>query len=99
MGHDGGMRDGGMMEGGMMGMMGGWMLLWALVGVALLVVAVLAAMWLVKHRSPARPDAAPTAPGKRDEAASAQELLRRRYAAGEIDREEYLRMQRDLSGD
>lgn len=92
-------HDGGMMEGGMMGMMGGWMLLWALVGVAVLVVAVLAAMWLGKHRSPARPDTAPTAPGKGDEVASAQELLRRRYAAGEIDREEYLRMQRDLSGD
>ncbi|WP_324276991.1 hypothetical protein [Blastococcus brunescens] len=90
-------HDGGMMEGGMMGM-GGWMLLWALVGIALLVVAVLAAIWLVKHRSPARPDAIPTAPGKRDEVASAQELLRRRYAAGEIDREEYLRVQRDLSG-
>ena len=81
-------HDGGMMEGGMMGMMGGWMLLWALVGIALLVVAVLAAIWLVKHRTPARPDAA----------TSAEELLRRRYAAGEIDREEYLRMQGDLSG-
>jgi putative membrane protein len=90
--------EGGMMEGGMMGMMGGWMLLWALVGIALLVVAVLAAIWLVKHRSPPRPDAVPSAPGQRDEAPSAQELLRRRYAAGEIDREEYLRMQRDLSG-
>ncbi|MDT0276087.1 SHOCT domain-containing protein [Blastococcus goldschmidtiae] len=92
-------HDGGMMDGGMMGMMGGWMLLWALVGVALLVVAVLAATWLVKHRSPARPGMAPSLPGERDEVASAQELLRRRYAAGEIDREEYLRMQRDLSGD
>jgi putative membrane protein len=91
-------HDGGMMEGGMMGMMGGWMLLWALVGLALLVIAVLAAIWLVKHRPPARPDTAPGAPGQRGEAPSAQELLRRRYAAGEVDREEYLRMQRDLSG-
>ena len=84
MGHDGGMMDGGMM----MGMMGGWMLLWALVGLALLVVAVLAAVWLVKHRSPAGPGAGP----------GPEEVLRRRYAAGEIDREDYLRMQRDLSG-
>lgn len=99
MGHDGGMMEGGMMEGGMMGMMGGWMLLWTLVGIAVLVVAVLAAIWLIKHRSPARPDTTPTALGKRNEVASAQELLRRRYAAGEIDREEYLRMQRDLSGE
>lgn len=81
-------HDGGMMQGGMMGMMGGWMLLWALVGIALLVVAVLAVIWLVKHRTPFRSDVATTV----------EELLRRRYAAGEIDREEYLRMQGDLSG-
>lgn len=92
MGHDGGMG------GGMMGMMGGWMLLWALVGLALLVVAVLAAVWLVKHRDPARSAAASDALGRRDEAPSAQELLRRRYAAGEIDHEEFQRVQRDLSG-
>ena len=84
MDHDGGMMDGGMM----MGMMGGWMLLWALVGLALLVVAVFAAIWLVKHRSPAGPGVDP----------GPDEVLRRRYAAGEIDREDYLRMQRDLSG-
>lgn len=91
-------HDGGMMEDGMMGMMGGWMLLWALVGIALLVAAVLAAIWLVKHRSAAWPYATPTASLQREEVTSAQELLRRRYAAGEIDREEYLRVQRDLSG-
>ncbi|WP_346620004.1 hypothetical protein [Blastococcus montanus] len=78
-------HDGGMMDGGMMG---GWMLFWALVGVALLVIAVLAAIRLVRRRPTARPD----------EAAGAQEVLRRRYAAGEIDRDEYVRMQRDLSG-
>ena len=72
----------------MMGMMGGWMLLWGLVGIALLVVLVLGAIWLVNHRTPTRPDASH----------GARELLHRRYAAGEIDREEYLRMQRDLSG-
>lgn len=70
------------------GMMGGWMLLWALVGLALLVVAALAAIWLVRHRSPARSDTD----------AGPEEELRRRYAAGEIDREDYLRMQRDVSG-
>ncbi|MBJ7450449.1 MAG: hypothetical protein JHC71_00025 [Blastococcus sp.] len=84
-----GMMDGGMMDGGMMGgwMMGGWMLLWALLALALLVVAVLAAIWLVKHLSPARPNAGP----------APDEVLRRRYAAGEVDREAYLRMQQDLS--
>ena len=82
MGHDGGMMD---MMGGMMA---GWMLLWALVGLALLVLTVLAAIWLARRLSP----------GRTDEAPGADEVLRRRYAAGEIDREEYLRMQRDLSG-
>jgi putative membrane protein len=81
-------HDGDMMDGMMDGMMGGWMLLWVLIGVALLVLAVLAAIWLARRLSP----------GQRDETPGHQELLRRRYAAGEIDREEYLRMQRDLSG-
>ena len=82
MSHDGGMMD---MMGGMMA---GWMVLWALVGLALLVLAVLAAIWLARRLTP----------GRTDEGSGAEEVLRRRYAAGEIDREEYLRMQRDLSG-
>ncbi|SDY80707.1 putative membrane protein [Modestobacter sp. DSM 44400] len=75
-------------HGAMMGMMGGWMLLWALVGLALLVLAVLAAIWLVKQLKADRQgsDSVP------------DDALRRRYAAGEIEREEFLRMQRDLSG-
>ena len=85
MNHDGDMMHGDMM----MGMTGGWMVLWALVGLGLVVVAVLGSIWLVTNRSPAHPGSAP----------DAEEVLRRRYAAGEIDREEYLRMQRDLSGD
>lgn len=84
--------------GGMLGMMGGWMLLWALVGLAVLVLAVLGAIWLVRRLGPGRGAETLGSPGRSEEAPSAQELLRRRYAAGEIDREEYLRMQRDLTG-
>ena len=72
-----------------MGMMGGWMLLWVLVGIAVLVVAVLTAVWLVKQLSA----------GRRDTGNAAEEQLQRRYVAGEIDREEFLRIRRDLAGD
>jgi len=84
--------------GGMMAMMGGWMLLWVLVGLAVLVLAVLGSIWLVRRLAPGQHEQVHRSPGRPDEAPSAQELLRRRYAAGEIDREEYLRMQRDLTG-
>lgn len=72
----------------MMGMMGGWMLLWALVGLAVIVLVVLATIWLARRLSG---DGRGKAPG-------AQELLRRRYASGQLDREEYLSIQRDLRG-
>jgi putative membrane protein len=81
----------------MMAMMGGWMLLWALVGLAVLVLAVLGSIWLARRLREGRGKEAHGSPGRPEVAPSAQELLRRRYAAGEIDREEYLRMQRDLT--
>ncbi len=84
--------------GDMMAMMGGWMLLWALVGLALLVLAVLGAIWLGRRLSRDGREEAHGSQRRLDEAPSAQELLRRRYAAGDIDRDEYLRMQRDLTG-
>lgn len=67
-----------------MGMGGGmmmWMVLWALVGLALLALAVAGVVWLVRHSSPAT--------GRQPE--SAEEILKRRYAAGEIDEEEFER--------
>ena len=89
--HDGGMMDGGMMDGGMMdmmsGMMGAWMILGGLIGLALLALAVVATMWLAKRISPE----------KSSSSAGAEETLRRRYAAGEISQDEFLRMQGDLS--
>jgi putative membrane protein len=89
--HDGGMMDGGMMDGGMMdmmsGMMGAWMVLWALIGLALLALVVVATVWLAKRISP----------GQSPSSAGVDEILRRRYAAGEINQEDYLRMRDELS--
>ncbi len=72
----------------MAGMMGGWMLLWALVGLAMLALVVVATIWLAKRVWPGPPSASE----------GPDVVLRRRYAAGEIDRDEFLRVQHDLSG-
>jgi putative membrane protein len=68
-------------------MMGG-MAMWSLAGVMLLVMAVLGVLWVVQHvrdrRGPDRGEATP------------EEILRRRYAAGEIDEEEYGRRRGEL---
>jgi putative membrane protein len=60
-----------------------WMLLCGVVGIAILLLAVISVIWLVRRTANndyAQPRAEP-----------AEEILRRRYAAGEIDEEEYLR--------
>jgi putative membrane protein len=66
-------------------MMGGWMLLWAALALALLVLAVVATVWLVKHLSD----------GGRG--SQYERTLESRYAAGEIDREEFLQRREDLA--
>lgn len=66
---------------GMGGMMVG-MLIWGLLGLALLVLTVLGTVWLARHMKPS---------GHTDPAhESPEEILRRRYAAGELDEDEYL---------
>lgn len=74
--------------GSMMTGMALWMVLWIAVGVAVLVVAVLAGVWLV--RAPRTHET----PGSTAEI----DILRRRYAAGEIDEEDYQRRLRLLTG-
>lgn len=74
-----------MMDGMMMGM-GAWALLLIVMLLAGLVLVVLGSVWLVRNLRQGSP--------QRDAAArseTAQELLRRRYATGEIDDEEYER--------
>jgi putative membrane protein len=76
------MMDGTGMGGGMMM----WMLLWAVVGLAVLALAVTGVVWLVRRSSP---DTVP-----RQE--SPEEILKRRYAAGEIDEDEFQRRRAGL---
>ncbi|HWB70956.1 MAG TPA: c-type cytochrome [Egibacteraceae bacterium] len=88
-------EDAGMMSGGRM--MGAWMgvlwLLWALLLVALIVLAVVAVLWLLRN---------PRDPGRGLHAGPprslAREELDRRYAAGELSRDDYLQRRRDLEG-
>lgn len=67
---------------GMAGM-GIWMLIWGLLGLALIALVVVGVVWLVRSMSSSRPNAA-------------EQELRRRYAAGQIDAEEFRRREEEL---
>lgn len=75
-----------MMNGAMMGWMNVMGVLWSLLAAALIALAVAGTLWLVRSRS-ARAGAAPVA---------GRATLDRRYAAGELSRDEYLERRRDL---
>ena len=64
--------------------MSGWMVLWGVLALALLVLAVVATIWLVKHLNGSS-------------GSEHQRLLERRYAAGELDRKEFLQRRDDLA--
>jgi putative membrane protein len=85
MAHCGGM-DGGMMSGGMMG----WMVLWPLLGLALLAAVIVLSILVVrkywnKVALPGRTDAA-------------LDVVRERFARGEMDREEFESRRQGLEG-
>jgi putative membrane protein len=70
---------------------GAGMAVWAIVGFAVLALAVAATVWLVRGRAaPGR--ALPQLPP----VDAAQEALRHRYVIGEIEREEFLQRKVDL---
>jgi len=77
--------------GGMMtGTPAGFTVLWALAGIAVVGLAVTAALWLIRSMTGGKPpeigaDNRPV------------DILRRRYAAGDIDEDEYLRRLSGLS--
>lgn len=88
---------GGEMMGGM-GAMALWMLLCGLVGIAVLALTVVGIVSVTSTSLTTRlmrrsdgPRSMPPAPDL------AEELLRRRYAAGEVDEDEYLRRRSGLS--
>jgi putative membrane protein len=80
--------------GAMMGAMGGWVLLWALLGLVLVVGGgVLAARVLATRHNAEPPQIrASDSPAVRE----AKDALRQRYANGEISREEYLQAKVEL---
>lgn len=71
-----------------MGNMMSWMVFWGLVGVAVLALAVLGMVWFVRRMDGQGSD--------RSHPETAEEILRRRYAAGELDEDEYLRRRAGL---
>lgn len=80
------MMDGIEGMGGMGGMML-WMLVWGLVGLALLALTVVGIVWLIRRGDGTNRVSPPE---------SAGEILSRRYAAGELDEDEYLRRRAGL---
>ncbi|GAY11386.1 hypothetical protein TOK_5896 [Pseudonocardia sp. N23] len=83
------MMGGDMMGGGMMAAMGIWAVVLIATVLAVLVAAVLASIWLVRQL---RHDRTMLRDG-----ADAADILQRRYAAGEIDDDEYQRRRSTLS--
>lgn len=70
-----------------MGGMGVWMILWGLLGLALLVLVVLGIVWLARSLS---------GPSRLTTEDPAEQELRHRYATGELTREEYQQRLTDL---
>lgn len=66
-----------------------WIVLWGLFVLALLVLVILGIVWLVRNLVSG-------SGGGRSDGDGAEEILRRRYASGEISREEYHRLREDL---
>ena len=64
------------------------MILWAVVGLALLALAVAGAVWLMRTGGSIGLNQRPVTP---------EDVLRRRYAAGEVDEDEYLRRMAGLT--
>ncbi|MBW0108051.1 SHOCT domain-containing protein [Pseudonocardia sp. KRD-182] len=75
------------MMGGMTAGMGKWMLVVVLTVVALLVLATLGSVWFYRRLRGRQSDGAAVA--GRDEQDTATRRLRERFAAGEIDEQEY----------
>jgi len=74
------------------GAMGAWIIGWGLLSLAVLALAVAGGIWAVRTLAGRRASCAILPP----DVAEAQAVLRRRYAAGEITREDYLQAKVEL---
>jgi putative membrane protein len=77
------------------GMMGAWMIGWGLLSLLVLGLAVAGGIWAVRTLAGRRASGAI----RPSDVAEAQAVLRRRYAAGEITREDYLQAKVELEID
>lgn len=77
------------------GMMSAWMIGWGLLSLAVLGLAVAGGVWAARTLAGRRSSGAIPPP----DVAEAQAVLRRRYAAGEITREDYLQAKVELDMD
>ncbi len=68
-----------------------WMVLWGLVALAVLALAIAGSVWLIRGAGPGGNRQAGGVP-------AAEEVLRSRYAAGEIDEDEYRQRLSSLRG-
>jgi len=84
-------KEGQSMMNGMANGMGSWGLLMLLAMLAVLALAVLGGVWLYRRLNEGRPDRTATTGRSAPASDAAQSRLRERYAAGEIDDEEYER--------
>lgn len=75
-----------------MGAMGAATLLWVVGALAVLALMVAGAVWLVRSMT------AKAGGNQQVQVDAAQEELRRRYVAGEVEREEFLQRKVDLEG-
>jgi putative membrane protein len=74
--------------GGMTGAMGGWLILWTLLALALVVIGGIVTARVLSTRHRVEPPQLPA--GDSPAVREAKDVLRLRYAHGEISREEYL---------
>jgi putative membrane protein len=82
----------------MTGMLGA--LMWLVMGLMLVGIASGAVAWMTRRlrgRSPEPRSEPRSEPRVGEPREDPEEILRRRYAAGELDRDEYLRRRRDLT--
>jgi putative membrane protein len=84
------------MDGMMSGMTGAWMIGWGLLSLAVVALAVAGGIWAARTLAGRQTGRQASGAIPPPDVAEAQAVLRRRYAAGEITREDYLQAKVEL---